>query len=96
MLLVFSQKAGAGLFLHNLLHTTERSANMPLGHAEFPGVSFTCNCADDFLVPFTAGEEIIYDAPIFIASKPMLVDKETESVLPSLLSKLRGPPVFIK
>lgn len=94
MLLVFSQKAGAGLFLHNLLHTpalaTEKKAQ---GNDEQQGFNYTCNCADDFLLPFTAAEEVVYAVNISVSQVPFKFLSVPVPVSISILSFLRGPPV---
>ena len=95
MLIVFSQKAGAGLFLHNLLHTASTSPDRTAqGDEEQQGFNYNCSCADDFMMPFTSSDEIIFAVPLTVTPTP--VNFFTEAVLFStaIFSSLRGPPVF--
>jgi len=63
LLLVFAQKMGGGLYLHNWLHVKNCEQSIP----KTSGKNFTnysCNCIDDFSMPFTEnGEKIVNVIP---------------------------------
>src|SRR5262245_34363599 len=92
LLLTFSQKLGAGLFIHNWFHfknchqPVECSANV---------TSYSCNCVDDFSMPLadpvcvtesSAGIPEQSFISIFIQPVPITV---------TVFESLRGPPVFV-
>src|SRR5262245_46238354 len=57
LLLVFCQKVGGGLYLHNWLHA---NACKQYSHTAGETVSgYNCSCIDDFSMPFADNEEKI-------------------------------------
>ncbi len=98
LLLVFSQKMGAGLFLHNLLHSQD--TDQPFQSSKQEGssnktISFACSCIDDFLIPFQASEEIILPQPLITyAQAPVHFDAGI-IVRASVTADLRGPPSLV-
>lgn len=93
LILVFSQKAGAGLFLHNLLHTPSANNKAPQQENE-KGKDFryNCTCIDDFLMPFNEEEEPVYFNPVLNFTIPVIFYKELIPFRTSIFSSLRGPP----
>jgi hypothetical protein len=93
LILVFSQKAGAGLFVHNLLHSGNTAKEFPVKqHDNSKELSYSCTCIDDFLLPFNGNEEQVYFPPV---SNPKVPDTIFEDRIPfhaSILFFLRGPP----
>jgi hypothetical protein len=94
LLLVFSQKSGAGLLLHNALHTNQATSE-PVKQSENKEINFACNCIDDFLMPFAEpvepGVTIIvekHDSPAIFLSEDIFY------YTPGFIS-LRGPPSCI-
>lgn len=91
LMLIFFQKAGAGLFYHNLFHDT--SAN---GSPSDPdkSIGLSCACIDDFLAPFEGTEQIQVSTPpvIFTHIASIFEDRLPFSTL--VFSSLRGPPVI--
>lgn len=95
LLLVFTQKSGAGLLLHNALHTTQATDEAKGKPADSKEISFSCNCIDDFLMPFAEPDEPVvamvfesYETPVFFF----------DSAIPfreSVHASLRGPPSYI-
>jgi len=51
LLLVFGQKTGAELYFHNWLHTSNYQQALPQAPSGNV-VSYSCNCFDDFAMPF--------------------------------------------
>ena len=95
LLLVFSQKAGAGLFLHNFFHSSiVNNKSTEQEHKQEKGFSYACTCVDDFLLPFTAAEEPLYSLPVPAFATPFTFFKESVPFHPSVLSFLRGPPAI--
>ena len=92
LLLAFSQKLGAGLYLHNWFHF--RNCKQPAHSPATNVASYSCNCVDDFSMPFAdpvCGTAFTVCAPeqgfvsIFIQSFPITV---------TVFKALRGPPAF--
>lgn len=53
LILVFSQKMGMSLYLHNWLHSASQhttSSSKPISSEE---IQFACGCVNDFNLPFT-------------------------------------------
>ena len=91
LILAFSQKAGTGLLLHNLFHTTPENTKIP-GQENGKQLSYNCTCIDDFLTPFAEAEQPIYSQPVSGHSVIFIIDEETIPFYTSILSFLRGPP----
>jgi hypothetical protein len=98
LLLVFSQKMGAGLFLHNLLHSQDEAQpfqSPKQNDANSKSISFACNCIDDFLIPFQGAEEIILPQPLLThIESPVYFDAGVVPG-PSVTADLRGPPALV-
>jgi hypothetical protein len=99
LLLVFSQKMGVGLLLHNLFHTTSSIEANRTQNDTNPGesgsgeINYACACIDDFLMPFSEP-----DKPVVVAifSNLTSVNEYENSLVPRLPHShflLRGPPV---
>lgn len=96
LLLVFSQKIGAGLLLHNLFHDNVVSNKTPdKQHEEGKGTNYTCTCVDDLLMPFTAAAERVYFMPFIVFAGKVEFIEENISFYKPVLSFLRGPPANI-
>jgi hypothetical protein len=96
LLLVFLQQTGAALFIHNQLHGKAVTGQSPINKNESTKeINFSCNCIDNFLMPFAAAEEPTVLQKPYSYSEP--ADSYTaQSYFTSLIfSALRGPPVFI-
>ena len=93
LLLVFSQKAGAGLFYHDLFHKIS-SAELPAGHQK--EISYNCTCIDDFLMPFTGSETSVFTVPVSDYSIKVEIFVSRLAFQTSIQSSLRGPPAYIK
>ncbi|PZR27924.1 MAG: hypothetical protein DI535_08250 [Citrobacter freundii] len=97
LLLVFSQKVGGGLFLHNLLHNQDTATPyQPVKQDNNSReIRFACNCIDDFLMPFTEAEEIVLPQPVteHFASRTHFI--AGTSFRPVIAANLRGPPSLV-
>jgi hypothetical protein len=93
MVLVFSQKAGAGFVLHNLFHTnTATSPNSSEAHEESKDANYSCTCVDDLLMPFTEAEVPVYSLSLLSFTTPLTFFKEDILFYSLVRSLLRGPP----
>lgn len=95
LLLVFSQKVGVGLFLHNLFHNQRISRPFQPSKEGGKEISFACNCIDDFLVPFTEPEEIILSTPAMEYETSQRSFRASIPFQPVIFSSLRGPPALV-
>ncbi len=91
LLLVFCQKVGGGLYLHNWLHHANVCKEISRSSGERV-TGFNCSCIDDFSVPFAESAEFltrkIYPEPAeFISSYKFLIPVSSPS-----LQLQRGPP----
>lgn len=96
LLLAFSQKAGAGLFLHTLLHSNTANSKIPSQENENSReLNYNCTCGDDFMMPFAEVEKPVFAGPVF--SPVILFDSYSNEIsfYNSTLSFLRGPPAVI-
>lgn len=64
LILVLSQKMGAGLYIHNWLHAphSKQAASSPASPKD---VRYACNCLNDFYIPFTETEQPVIWFPVF-------------------------------
>ena len=95
LILVFMQKLGLELWLHNLLHETTPIHAVATGERGKPAVThqaIQCSCLEDALMPFTETEPIAaVPAPkqliaVFLNSYSFLSATDRQ------YSSLRGPP----
>jgi len=91
LLILFVQKIGVELYLHNWLHT----ANYRQPSPHIPGnnvVGYSCNCIDDFSMPFTETAEPLSQA-IFPTHVEFIALAEFSVSSSSIFyHSLRGPP----
>lgn len=92
LLLVFSQKAGAGLLLHNFFHSTT-ATEQEKGKTNETG--YSCTCIDDFLTPFDEAVAPVYDHPATDHPIPLTIFAANIPFITLVLSLLRGPPTVI-
>jgi hypothetical protein len=89
---MISQKMGIELYLHNLLHTkncSQPSSGLP----HINTVSYSCNCIDDFTMPFTPTEVVELPAKLTSYIDITFSYKESFSSILHLFNSLRAPPV---
>lgn len=93
--LIFSLKAGAGLFLHDLFHN--KTANKsPLDEKKNDNeASYNCTCIEDFLMPFTAADIPVYSKFVPAFTTLPIFFEENILLTSLVLTHLRGPPVVI-
>ncbi|MBI5856210.1 MAG: hypothetical protein HZB42_01065 [Sphingobacteriales bacterium] len=91
LILVFSQKSGAGLFLHNFLHTGSFAKEAP-DNNDTRTVNYGCTCVDDFLTPIEGTVVLSFDnpRPVILINSSFVKDITPFAIL--ALPALRGPP----
>jgi len=94
LILVFAEKTGAGLFVHNLLHCSSSNNNIP-GHEKGQDIRINCNCVDDFLIPFAEAEVSVIPQPALTLLIPFTIFEDNISFHTAVFSSLRGPPADI-
>jgi hypothetical protein len=90
LIILFSQKTGAGLFYHNLFHS-KAGSEIPADKNR----GYSCSCIDDFLMPFeeaTVGTDPIISFQLVVPSKFFCDDINFRFIVSPLL---RGPPSYI-
>lgn len=94
LLLIFSQKAGVGLVLHNLFHGNNGKTAAEK-HPESRSISFDCSCKDDLSLPFEeAGFSDFSFYPPSFASR--CVSNQAAFALHTPHAFFgRGPPAFL-
>jgi hypothetical protein len=95
LMLVFSQKTGAGLFVHNLLHTQNTAGKSSQPNEKGSEISFACSCIDDFLMPLAESAQPVYCPPVSAIAIPVICYRESIPFCTPVLSSLRGPPAAI-
>jgi hypothetical protein len=95
LILVFLQKLGLELWLHNLLHETTPIHAVASGDKSKPAVAhqaFQCSCLEDALMPFTETNPFVaVSAPQQLIAV-FLTSYSFHSAADREYSALRGPP----
>jgi len=95
LILIFSQKSGTGLFLHNLLHKQNIIAeHRDKEDQDSKDLGYACTCIDDFLIPFDEAPETAYSQPLLHPDVPVAYTIEQFLIHTPVFSSLRGPPAF--
>jgi hypothetical protein len=92
LLLVFCQKVGGGLYLHNWLHAkacTETSQS-----TETKVTGYNCSCIDDFSMPFADDAERTSQPTIPITTEFIVSYNSSIPHSSPFFHSLRAPPFF--
>ncbi|MEO5563386.1 MAG: hypothetical protein ABIR18_08125 [Chitinophagaceae bacterium] len=91
LLLIFTQKMGGSLLLHNLLHI---SANVPAKQSDNSNkeIKYACNCIDDFLMPFVEADEPVISSVVTVSIVVNTFLPESVSFPSHSFISQRGPP----
>ena len=94
LILVFSQKMGMSLYLHNWLHAARQQANasQPLSNQE---VKFACGCINDFTLPLAETAMPELPVPVIIINSPQSSPVLTFPAVYKYFHSLRAPPACI-
>lgn len=95
MVLIFAQKSWAGLFLHNALHNNTENKSPAKQESQGSGLSLSCTCVDDFLMPLDETVIPVYfQLPLISTAREVSFKDELLYTLVIFYS-LRGPPACI-
>lgn len=91
LILVFSQKMGVSLYLHNWLHAPKQhsTSSQPLSSQE---IQFACGCINDFNLPFTETTVPSIEAPVTTVNRPYTVPVFSIPTVFKYFHSLRAPP----
>jgi len=94
LILVFSQKMGVGLYLHNWLHAskTHTSATSPLTNEE---LKYACSCITDFTAPLQETDVQELPLPVSQVHRPAVVPVLSLPVIYKYFHSLRAPPALV-
>ena len=94
LLVIFLQKTGGGLLLHNFGHVSEgkESPQRPDQNNNNNTVNFACSCIDEFLAPVTPTAILVLQAPFEAKGIPIWHLYEKTHSREINYSFLRGPP----
>lgn len=90
LVLVFTQKLGLRLWMHDWLHETK--ALSASKHTTVEKLHPTCDCIDDFLMPLTGAAVILFPPPVRSVHIVVTAYIPPFSAAEERLSSLRGPP----
>ena len=94
LILVFTQKMGMGLYLHNWLHANKShtAVSTPLSNDE---LRYACSCINDFTAPLTETTVQELPQPLTVVYVPVSVPSFTLPVVYKHFHSLRAPPALI-
>ena len=93
LMLVFSQKMGMSLYLHNWLHAPKQhsTSSTPLSGQE---IQFACGCINDFNLPFTETTVPALEVPVITVTRPQGAPVFTIPAVFKYFHSLRAPPTI--
>lgn len=91
LMLVFSQKMGMSLYLHNWLHAVKSHTNtdIPVSEQE---IKFACGCINDFTIPIIETDVPQLTVPFVTINQPVAAPVYTFPAVYKYYHSLRGPP----
>ena len=94
LILVFSQKMGIGLYLHNWLHASKShtTAASPLTNEE---LKYACSCITDFTAPLTETAVQELPQPVTTVFVPASIPVVALPIVYKHFHSLRAPPALI-
>jgi len=93
LLLIFLQKNGGGLLVHNTWHSGNEKKESPVNeNKKSNSANYRCSCLDEFLTPFTETELTIFLNPVTDRAAHIITYKKDIPSCTSVYSPLRGPP----
>ena len=91
LLLVFAQKVGVELYLHNWLHANKCKQEQP-NQQDKTIVTYSCHCFDDFTMPFTGEPEKVSQPISSVAFEFTSLQKISVPFSSTFFFSLRAPP----
>jgi hypothetical protein len=95
LVLIFSQKMGLELWLHNWLHETTIIASVsstPKAKTSVQHLQVNCHCIDDALNPLVEADNVGYDAQPRLTIQLPSTGYSSWTCAEKTFSSLRGPP----
>jgi len=91
LILVFSQKMGMSLYLHNWLHASKQHSpsSKPLSGQE---IQFACGCINDFNLPLTETTIPVLQVPVTTVNTPHVAPVFSIPAVFKYYHSLRAPP----
>ncbi len=96
LLLIFAEKAGLRLWLHDYLHTNAvLQAAEKNDHHSTKIIAVSCDCLDDFAIPMTETEVSALPLPVIQTHIPLEIYYNSPLYVTQIYSGLlRAPPVL--
>jgi hypothetical protein len=97
LILIFSQKLGLELWLHNLFHEFYALHSYSLPSKDSPTLAkqqIKCNCLEDVFMPLLQTDAYLYQAPTRIFTNQLLSWYYPIISTRKVFSALRGPPTI--
>jgi hypothetical protein len=93
LILVFSQKMGMSLYLHNWLHSSKQhsASSKPNSSQE---LQLACGCINDFNLPLTETSIPELQAPVIVLHQPHSEPVFSIPAVSKYFHSLRAPPVL--
>lgn len=91
LIVVFSVKAGTGLYLHDSIHSKNKSCASLPGSTE---IKFACSCITDFYLPFTEASHQKINLPSFTYEEHAFSYASSIFLTTIIYHSLRAPPAF--
>jgi len=92
LLIVLIQKMGGGLYFHNYFHAASNIELTDKAQVKFSHVNYSCNCIDDFYLPFT---EPVAEPVLFVPISHQSFNStyvQPHCVFAEVFNSLRAPP----
>ncbi|WP_205511217.1 hypothetical protein [Longitalea arenae] len=93
LILLFSQKMGMSLHLHNWLHAPGKH-NTPSKPISSQEIQFACGCINDFNLPFTETTVPAITPPVAVKNPPQAAPVFSIPAVYKYFHSLRAPPVL--
>ena len=90
LIIVFSLKAGTGLYLHSYFHVKNNFCTSPTGSTE---IKYACTCVADFYLPFTETSPQKIALPFFTYKEHKFYYAPSIFFSTSVFHSLRAPPI---
>jgi len=91
LIIVFSLKAGTGLYLHNFFHVKSNLCTSSTGSAE---IKYSCSCITDFYLPFTEISQQKIAFPFFTYEERTFPYASSIFFSTPVFHSLRAPPII--
>jgi len=90
LMLIFSQKMGMSLYLHNWLHAAKLHSTASKSTSQ--EIKFACGCINDFTLPFTETATYEVQVPPSIKQQPLSPPVVSYPTVYKYFHSLRAPP----